>query len=277
MKNTLNIDGRLISLDKPLVMGVLNLTEDSFFDGGKYYKEENAIARAEEILAQGADIIDIGACSTRPGAELVSAEDEIKKLLPITKHIRHNHPQAIISIDTVWSEVVGAVMDNGADIINDISGGNFDSKLFEEVARTKAPYILMHTTALPNRMQDHTEYDDLYLDISKYLSIRIEKLKSLGVNDIIIDLGFGFGKTVEQNYELLRRLREFEVLGLPMLVGLSRKSMIYKPLGISPEESLNPSVILNTIAILNGAKIIRVHDVAESVEIIKLFELLKNS
>lgn len=277
MKTTLNINGRLINIDKPLVMGILNLTEDSFYDGGKYNNFDKAILRAEEIVNNGGEIIDIGACSTRPGAELVSPKEEISRIIPVLKEIRKRFPQTIISIDTVWSSVVKEVMDNGADMINDISGGQFDKDLFNSIAQTNASYILMHTTAKPNQMQLNTNYEDLYLDISKYFAEKLDNLYDLGVKDVILDLGFGFGKTIGQNYELIRRISEFKVFNLPILTGISRKSMIYKPLNITPNESLNATTALNMIALLNGTNILRVHDVKQAVETIKIYELTKYS
>lgn len=274
MKTTLNIDGQALSLDKPLVMGILNLSDNSFYDGGKCNNIDDAVLRTDEIINQGGDIIDIGACSTRPGSELTSPEEEISKILPVLKIIRKRYPKIIISIDTVWAKVVEVTMDNGANIINDISGGQFDKDIFLQVAKTKAPYILMHTSEKPNLMQDNTRYNNIYLDISKYFSEKISNLYSLGVKDIILDLGFGFGKTLEQNYELMQRMKEFQVFGLPILTGISRKSMIYKPLGINTETSLNSTTSLNTIALLNGSNILRVHDVKEAVEVVKIFELL---
>lgn len=277
MKTTLNINGRLINIDKPLVMGILNLTEDSFYDGGKYNNFDKAIQRSEEIINNGGEIIDIGACSTRPGAELVSPKEEISRIIPVLKEIRKRFPQTIISIDTVWSSVVREVMDNGADMINDISGGQFDKDLFNSIAQTNASYILMHTTAKPNQMQLNTNYEDLYLDISKYFAEKLDNLYDLGVKDVILDLGFGFGKTIEQNYELIRRISEFKVFNLPILTGISRKSMIYKPLNITPNESLNATTALNMIALMNGTNILRVHDVKQAVETIKTYELTMNS
>lgn len=277
MKTTLNINGRLINIDKPLVMGILNLTEDSFYDGGKYNNFDTAIQRAEEIIKNGGEIIDIGACSTRPGAELVSPKEETSRIIPALKEIRKRFPQTIISIDTVWSSVVKEVMDNGADMINDISGGQFDKDLFNSISQTNASYILMHTTAKPNQMQLNTNYVDLYLDISKYFAEKLDNLYDLGVKDVILDLGFGFGKTIEQNYELIRRISEFKVFNLPILTGISRKSVIYKPLNITPNESLNATTALNMIALLNGTNILRVHDVKQAVETIKIYELTMNS
>ncbi|MDR0789741.1 MAG: dihydropteroate synthase [Bacteroidales bacterium] len=270
---TININGRLLTFSHPLVMGIVNLTEDSFYDGGKYCDFDRAMARCEQVIDEGADMIDLGACSTRPGAALVSAEEEIDRLLPVIKEVKKRYPQSIISIDTVWSEVVEASVAVGADIVNDISGGQFDNALFETVACCNVPYILTHTNTTPDKMQQSIHYDNLILDISKYFAQKITSLHDLGVRDIILDLGFGFGKTLEDNYELLRRQKEFEVFDLPILTGISRKSMIYKALDNSPSEALNGTSFLHAFALENGASILRVHDVKEAVQCIKLFSL----
>lgn len=275
---TINVQGKLISLQKPLIMGILNLTNDSFFDGGKYINNiEKALLHCKEMIDDGADIIDIGACSTRPNAQLVPKEEEIKQLIPIIKEIRKQFPEIIISIDTVWAEVAEKTIKAGANIINDISGGQFDKDLFKTVAQLKAPYILMHTPATPDKMQQHTTYNNIFLDICNYFSERIQILKDLGVNDIILDLGFGFGKTVEQNYYLLNHIEDFKVFDLPILTGISRKTMIYKPLKLTPQEALNGTTFLHAFAILNKSNILRVHDVKEAKQCIELFELIENN
>ncbi|MFA6199990.1 MAG: dihydropteroate synthase [Bacteroidales bacterium] len=275
---TINVQGKLISLQKPLIMGILNLTNDSFFDGGKYINNiEKALLHCKEMIDDGADIIDIGACSTRPNAQLVPKEEEIKQLIPILKEIRKQFPEIIISIDTVWAEVAEKTIKEGANIINDISGGQFDKDLFKTVTQLKAPYILMHTPTTPNKMQQHTTYNNLFLDICNYFSERIQTLKDLGVNDIILDLGFGFGKTVEQNYYLLNHIEDFKVFDLPILTGVSRKTMIYKPLNLTPQEALNGTTFLHAFAILNKSNILRVHDVKEAKQCIELFELIENN
>ncbi|MBQ9253764.1 MAG: dihydropteroate synthase [Bacteroidales bacterium] len=273
---SINIKGNLFSLEEPIVMGILNVTEDSFFDGGKYYQIDKAIERAEQIVKEGGEIIDIGACSTRPGAILIDKQEEASRLLPVVKEIRKRFPSIPISIDTVWSEVAEKVFDVGADIINDISGGQWDTNLFSVVAKTKMPYILTHTNTTPDRMQKEIHYDNLFLDISKYFAQRIECLRNEGVKDIILDLGFGFGKTVENNYELLRRQKEFEVFSLPILTGISRKSMIYKPLNFTPNDALYGTTFLHAFALDNGADILRVHDVKVAKECVKLYKLYKN-
>lgn len=264
---------KIMNLSTPIVMGIVNLTDDSFYDGGKYNCLESAKRRIEEIVCQKADIIDLGACSTRPGAELVPVEEEIRRLIPAIRFVKSEFPNVPISIDTVWSEVCIAAINEGADIINDISGGSFDEKMFDTVASLQVPYILTHTPAKPDCMQKSTNYNNLFMDICKYFSERLERLRMLGVKDIVLDLGFCFGKTIEQNYELLSRQKEFEIFNLPILTGISRKSMIYKPLDKTPEEVLNETSFLHAFALQNGANILRVHDVAIAKNCIKLFNL----
>lgn len=275
---TINLQGKLISLQKPLIMGILNLTNDSFFDGGKYINNvEKAVNHAKEMIDDGADIIDIGACSTRPGANLVSNEEELKQLIPVIKEIRKQFPDIIISIDTVWAEVAKQTINEGANIINDISAGQFDDQLFKVMGEIKAPYVLTHTPSTPDKMQDKTHYDNIFLDISKYFAEKIETLRNLGVVDIILDLGFGFGKTVEQNYFLLSHIEDFKTFGLPILTGISRKTMIHKPLAITPQQALNGTTFLHAFALMNKSNILRVHDVREAKECVKLFELIENN
>lgn len=275
---TINLQGKLISLRKPLIMGILNLTNDSFFDGGKYINNvEKAVNHAKEMIDEGADIIDIGACSTRPGANLVSKEEELEQLIPVIREIRKQFPETIISIDTVWAEVAKETINEGANIINDISAGQFDDQLFKVMGQNKAPYILTHTPSTPDNMQDKTHYDNIYLDMSKYFAEKIETLRNLGVVDIILDLGFGFGKTVEQNYFLLNHIEDFKTFGLPILIGISRKTMIHKPLAITPKQALNGTTFLHAFALMNKSNILRVHDVREAKECVKLFELIENN
>jgi dihydropteroate synthase len=252
---------KVFTFDSPKVMGILNITEDSFFDGGKYTKLEQSLVRAEEIITEGADIIDIGACSTRPGSTLTDAKEEISKIIPVLKAIRKQFPQIIISIDTVWSEVSRAAIAEGADIINDISGGGFDKQMLKTIGELGVPYILTHNDKLEK--------------ISQYFSKRIDALYEYGAKDIILDLGFGFNKTLEENYKLLAQQKEFEIYNLPILTGISRKSMIYKPLEINPEQALNGTTFLHAFALQNGADILRVHDVAVAKQCIKLFQLYK--
>jgi len=268
--------GHLVSFERPAVMGILNITDDSFYDGGRHNTLESASEHAEQLLADGADIIDIGAASSRPGATLPTTDVEIGRLVPVIRHIREAHPEALISVDTCFPDTSQAVIDAGADIINDISGGQFDDRMFDTVAKLQVPYILMHTTAPPDEMQQICEYNDIVQDLCIYLSERLNHLYELGVKDVWIDPGFGFGKTVQQNHELLDRMDELtEIFREPMLVGLSRKSMIYKPLSITPDQALNGTTVLNTKALMRGASILRVHDPKEAREAIHLLYGIK--
>ena len=272
--STININGKLLSLENPIVMGILNITPDSFYDGGKFRNENEVIAQVAKMLNEGATIIDIGAQSTRPRAEFLSKEIEIERLLPILKVIRKEFPEAIISIDTFYSQVVRACYDEGVNLINDISGGGIDTKMFETAAQLKLPYILMHSRGTPQTMQSMTGYENLVGEVYRYFTEKISLLKEAGVHDIIIDLGFGFAKTTEQNFELLKKMKIFKTLEYPILTGISRKGMIYKSLDTSAENSLNGTTVINTYALLNGSKILRVHDVKEAMEAIKLCSLL---
>lgn len=277
-KNTISLNGRLIDLSKPIVMGILNVTPDSFFDGGRYKTEINIVKRAEEILEQGATIIDIGALSTRPGAEGISTREELDRLLPAVKAVRKAFPKAFISIDTYRSWVALEVIEEcGPCIVNDVSGGNFDVRMFETVGRLGVPYILMHMLGTPLMMQENPEYEDIIRDISLFFTDRVKKLTKAGVKDVIIDPGFGFGKTLEHNYELLNRLDAFKVFQLPVLVGVSRKSMINKLLGTKPEQALNGTSVVNTLALMGGCDILRVHDVREAVEAVRIFNMLHST
>jgi dihydropteroate synthase len=259
-------------------MGILNVTPDSFFSSSRYMSEEGILHRAGQLIDDGADILDVGACSTRPGIELVSEEEELLRLRLAMHLIRKRWPDMPVSIDTFRAKVAEAmVTEYGADMINDISGGDLDPEMFRTVARLKVPYILMHMQGTPGTMQQNPHYDDLMTEICQFFSKRIDALRSLGMNDLILDPGFGFGKSLDHNYELLRRLSEFELFGLPMLVGLSRKSMIYKNLGTNPEQSLNGTSVLNALALAGGAHILRVHDVREALECVKLVQTCKTS
>jgi dihydropteroate synthase len=271
-KNSINVHGNILSLELPLVMGILNATPDSFYDGKINNTFDEIIKHASQMVEDGATIIDIGGYSTRPSASDVSIIEELKRVIPVIEKLKTLYPNIIISIDTFRAEVAREAINNGASIINDISAGELDHKMFETVADLNVPYIMMHTRGTPQTMQSLTQYENLIGEIISYFSIKINTLKSLGVNDLIIDPGFGFAKTMEQNYELLQKLPYFKVLELPILVGVSRKSMIYKLLNISPDESLNGTTTLNTIALMQGASIIRVHDVKEAVETVKLLE-----
>jgi dihydropteroate synthase len=275
-KKTINLGGRLICIDKPMVMGIVNVTPDSFYDGGKYNREKALIERVTKIVEEGADFVDIGGYSTRPGAPQISEEEELQRLLPAVRMVKKYFPDIAVSIDTFRSAIVESVFnETGAFMVNDISGGNFDPKMFETVAGLGVPYILMHIQGTPATMQQNPTYDDVVQDIIICFSERVKKLRLLGVNDIILDPGFGFGKTMEHNYELLNRLDAFKIFQLPIMTGISRKSMIWKLLDITPDESLNGTTVLNTLALAGGANILRVHDVKEAVEAIFLVEKLK--
>ena len=273
---TINVKGELISLERPLVMGILNVTPDSFYESSRCVDVQKAIERAKQIIDEGGDIIDVGAYSSRPGAEDVSEEEEIARLRSVLPLIRERYPDTIISVDTFRSRVARFVVEEcGVDMINDIMGGEGDEDMFETVAQLKVPYILMHMRGTPQTMQNNTEYSDIMVEMISYFSEKIEKLRLLGVNDVILDPGFGFAKSLEQNYNILKNLADIAQFKLPLLVGVSRKSMIYRPLNISPEESLIGTVALNTLSLTKGADILRVHDVKECVETIKIFELSK--
>ncbi len=270
---TINCKGQLIDLRTPKVMGILNVTPDSFFDGGKYSNESEIAQQVERLLFERADFIDIGGYSSKPNAEFISESEELSRILPVVKFISKNFPEAILSIDTFRSEVAKACVENGGAIINDISAGNLDENMLETVAKLKVPYIMMHMRGNPQTMKTLTDYDDIVKDMLFYFSERIAKARSLGIDDLIIDPGFGFAKTLEQNYEVMQKLELFQMIGLPILSGISRKSMAYKPLETNSKESLNATTVLNTISLTKGAKILRVHDVKEAVECVKLFQL----
>lgn len=277
-KNTINLNGRILDLAKPNVMGILNVTPDSFFDGGKYKTEKKVVARAEEILEQGGTIIDIGALSTQPGTNGISTKEEIDRLLPAVKAVRKSFPQAFISIDTYRSWVALKVIEEcGPCIVNDVSGGNFDVHMYDTVGKLGVPYILMHMQGTPLKMQENPQYDDIIREISLFFTERTKMLSKAGVKDVILDPGFGFGKTLEHNYELLNRLDSFKVFQLPLLVGVSRKSMIYNLLDVTPDEALNGTSVINTLALMGGSDILRVHDVREAVETIRIMEMVRST
>lgn len=270
----LNCRGKLVSLEKPLIMGILNVTPDSFFDGGSYTDEISWMNRAEKMLADGADIIDVGCVSTRPGSVPVSENDETDKAMKVIAGIRKNFPEIIISIDTYRAAVARASVEMGADIINDISGGMLDETMFSTVAELHVPYVLMHMKGTPETMQQNPSYTDVTKEILFFLSEKICQLKRMGVCDIIVDPGFGFGKTIKQNFDLLNDMDFFKFLPHPLLIGVSRKSMIWKVLKSSPEKALNGTSVLNTCALLKKARIIRVHDVKEARECVELINFL---
>ncbi len=272
---TINCKGELVDLTVPKVMGILNLTPDSFYDGGKYKNESAVLKQVERMLNDGATFIDMGAYSSRPGAEHVSEDEEMKRMLPLLELTLKNFPETLVSIDTFRSKLAAACLDRGAAIINDISAGNLDPDMFDTVAKYQVPYIMMHLKGTPQSMQKEAQYDDLIKDLLFYFSKKTQRAKSKKINDIIIDPGFGFAKTTAQNYSLLSQLNLFQTLGCPILIGLSRKSMIYKILKSSAKEALNGTTALHTIALLKGVHILRAHDVKEAKECITLVEALK--
>ena len=271
---TINLKGNLLQYDKPVVMGIINVTPDSFYCGSRFEEKESVVRCVEEMIAEGVDWIDLGAYSSRPGAEEVPVNEEIDRRamgMEARRSVSKNIP---VSIDTFRSEVAKtAVTQLNADIINDISGGNLDNRMYETVAALKVPYILMHMRGTPTTMSGMNRYQDVTAEVLAELSEKIERLSLLGINDVIIDPGFGFAKNIEQNYTLLRNLKLFNIFDRPLLVGVSRKSMIYRPLGITPEESLNGTTVINTISLLSGAAILRVHDVKAAVEAVNIVNL----
>ncbi|MGP2569579.1 dihydropteroate synthase [Ornithobacterium rhinotracheale] len=269
---TINCNGKLLSLDSPRVMGILNITPDSFSDGGRFNQLDVALRHTEEMLEQGASIIDIGGQSTRPDSTFLDADTELQRILPVIEKLVEKFPEIIISVDTFWAKVAKASIQAGASIVNDISGGAIDNKMFETVAQLKVPYILMHMRGTPQTMTQNTEYDNIFEEVQLYFSQKIFELKKLGINDIILDPGYGFSKTLHQNYELLRQQKDLLFGKYPILTGISRKSMIYKLLGIPVQESQNGTTALNMLALENNAKILRVHDVKAAVECVKIWE-----
>lgn len=272
---TINCKGRLIDLKKPKVMGILNITPDSFYDGGKYKDEVSILKQAKKILDEGATFVDLGAYSSRPGATDISEEEELRRILPIVDLLTNAFPDICLSIDTFRSKVAKRCLEKGAAMINDISAGNLDLNMMQIISDFKVPYIMMHMNGTPQNMAKQTNYNKLIEDVLYYLSEKVALAKSYGINDIIIDPGFGFAKTHSQSFYLLQNLNLFKTFGLPILVGLSRKSMIYKTLGIDANQALNGTTALNTLALSKGANILRVHDVKEAVECIELMEALK--
>ena len=258
-----------LSLDSPLVMGIINITPDSFYDGGRYISQQAAIKHSEKLIAEGADIVDLGAASTRPGAEDVGPDEELKRLLPVLEHIIKNHPNIPVSIDTFHASVAEETIKKGASLVNDITGGA-DPDMYKIAGHYKVPYVLMHIQGTPRTMQVEPHYEDVVEDVYQYFTDRIKKLRAAGVEQIIIDPGFGFGKTVEHNYTLLRHLDRFKDFGLPIMAGLSRKSMINKILKTKPENALTGTISLNTLALLQGAQILRVHDIKDAKQVIQL-------
>lgn len=272
-----NVRGEFFDFSTPKVMGILNLTPDSFYDGGQFLDENKALDRVGQMIDEGADVIDIGATSSRPGATIPSVEEELYRLTDIVSLIRVQFPDAILSLDTVYAEVAKKmVLECGVDIINDISAGEIDNTMFATIAELHVPYIMMHMKGIPSTMQAEPFYENLLLEIFTYFSSKVARLRALGVNDIMIDPGFGFGKSVDHNFELLRKVEDFKVLELPILAGLSRKSLIYKTLGVAIEESLNGTSALHMAALISGVNMLRVHDVKEAKECITLYKLLEH-
>jgi dihydropteroate synthase len=271
---TINCKGNLIDLSVPKVMGILNITPNSFYDGGKFKSKSDILNQVEKMLFEGATFIDVGAYSSKPNADFVSENEENNRILPIINLILKYFPLTLISVDTFRSDIAKNSIENGACIINDISAGNLDENMMQTVADFSVPYIIMHMRGTPQTMQQLTNYEIIIKEIIFYFSEKINKARSFGINDLIIDPGFGFAKTLDQNYEILKNLELFQMLELPILAGISRKSMIYKVLESNAQEALNGTTILNTIALIKGAKILRVHDVKEAIECIKLIEKL---
>lgn len=271
----INCKGKLVELSVPRVMGILNCTPDSFYDGARYNNEHAIVAQAAKMLSEGADFIDMGAYSSRPDAELISEAEELERIVPAIKAVLKQFPDTIISVDTFRASIAEACIAAGAAMVNDISAGLLDENMLPTVGKLKVPYVMMHMRGNPKTMQSLTRYDDIVSDMLLYFSQQIAAARAHGIDDIIIDPGFGFAKTLEQNYEVLSKLELFKITGLPLLAGMSRKSMIYKLLGVSAQEALNGTTALNTVALIKGASILRVHDVKEAVETVRITSQLK--
>ncbi|MEX0995916.1 MAG: dihydropteroate synthase [Flavobacteriaceae bacterium] len=271
---TINCKGTLIDLSTPKVMGILNVTPDSFYDGGKLKDDKALLGQAEKMLSEGATFLDVGGYSSRPGATDIPESEELQRVLPAIELILKNFPEALISVDSFRSEVALQSVEVGAALVNDISAGLLDEQMIPTVAKLQVPYVMMHMRGTPQTMKNLTDYEDVTLEVLRYFSERIATARQAGINDVIADPGFGFAKTIDQNFELLKRLELFKNLGVPVLAGLSRKSMIYKTLNTSPQEALNGTTALNSIALLKGASILRVHDVKEAVECVELVSRL---
>ena len=272
---TLNCKGRLLVVDKPRVMGIINCTPDSFYEGSRFLQKEDALREAEKMLISGATLLDIGAQSTRPGSPRIGVEEELKRVIGVIESIHAHFPEAILSIDTYFSKVAAEAVQAGAAIINDISAGSMDEAMLSIAAKLNTPYICMHMKGEPSTMQQDPQYDDITKEVLEFFIHKLEQCRQAGIEDIIIDPGFGFGKTIQHNFRLLKELAAFSILKKPLLLGLSRKSTIYRTLGGTAEEALNGTTVLNTIGLINGAQILRVHDVKEAVEAIKLFDAYK--
>ena len=272
MTQSINCKGELITFDKPKVMGIINITPDSFYEGSRHREMNDILKQVDKMMDQGADLIDIGGYSSRPGADDIPLQEELDRVIPVIRNVADKFPQVRISVDTFRSEVARQALDNGAAMINDISAGLLDNAMMDVVSKYQVPYVMMHMKGTPQTMKSLNQYDDLITEIIHYFSERIRRANELGINDLIIDPGFGFAKNIDQNFELLKRLSHLEHLELPLLIGVSRKSMVHKTLGIKPEEALNGTTALNMLALDRGASILRVHDVKEAVECCKLYD-----
>jgi dihydropteroate synthase len=275
-QTTLNCAGRLLNLDKPVIMGIINVTPDSFYAGSRFMELDDILRQAEVMLTDGAQILDVGGMSSRPGASIISAEEEVQRIAPVIEALVKHFPSAIVSVDTVYGHTARVSQGLGAGIINDVSAGRLDATMYPTVAELGLPYILMHMQGMPGTMQTNPAYTDVVTEVLDFFIAEVGKLRALGVKDIVLDPGFGFGKTIAHNYQLLNSLHIFQILDAPVLAGLSRKSMIYKLLKTKPEEALNGTSVLHMVALQQGAKLLRVHDVKPAMEVIKLWEMLEN-
>jgi len=276
-KPLINCRGKLLNFSEPKIMGIINVTPDSFFDGGKYQSHSTILKRAETLIKDGASILDIGAMSTRPNAKVIGVREEIKRLIPAITAIRKEFSEVVISADTFRATIAKQAVDNGADIINDISGGTLDSNMFSMIAELKVPYVLMHIKGTPQNMQVNPTYKNVVNDVLKFFTKQVHQLRMKGVNDIIIDPGFGFGKTLEHNYSLLNHLQDYKLFDCPILVGISRKSMISQVLDVKSKDALNGTTVLHTLALQKGANILRVHDTKAAMEAIRIVSKFKNT
>ena len=269
---TLNCKGRLLVIDKPVVMGIINVTPDSFYPQSRFHQTDAVLIQAEKMLQEGAAILDLGAQSTRPGSDQIGQEEELSRLTEPISALHRRFPEAVISVDTYYAEVAKRMVEAGASIVNDISGGNFDGEMITTVGKLGVPYICMHVKGTPETMHANPQYDDISREVLDYFIAKTAECKKAGIHDLIIDPGFGFSKTIAHNFELMRNLSVLEILGKPILAGISRKSTVYRTLSVTAGEALNGTTVLNTICLLNGANILRVHDVKEAVETVKLVQ-----
>ena len=272
IKKTLNFRGKLFTFDAPVIMGVMNITPDSFYEGSRIRTIDSVLIRAEEMISEGALMLDVGGYSTRPGADDISEEDELKRVIPVLTAIVRRFPGTIISVDTFRSRVAAEAVNHGALMINDVSGGGLDDRMYDTVASLGVPYVLMHMRGNPKTMKDQNRYENLIRETGEYFSERLSRLSAMNVSDIVLDPGIGFAKNIGQNFEILRNLKYFQIFGFPLMIGVSRKSLIYRTLKIDPGEALNGTTVLNTLALLNGASILRVHDVKAARETITLMK-----